>query len=250
MMKLNAFAPSLPVLPAVSNTHPANTARVGANTSSIFGQYLHPFVPMKDGVPSKRALHLFHIRVPENITPENLFKVMPSWISIFDHPNTVTVTRVIKDGLNYFSEPFFSLTQSPKMSRLILNENPLKPPSSKKDHFFYSSSSFEDKPPTSVLEWGFNKSAKIVPSENPPFSKLIVSPYKNHDGVNLEDISKSTVISFHPNDPYVPVLYHENPGIEGMQDFPTSVKAAINYYFNMPDAETLIAHIKGLKNKR
>ncbi len=243
MMKLNAFAPASP------NTRPASTARVGANTSSIFGTHLYPFVPIKDGVPSKRALHLFHIPAPKNITPENLFKVMPSWISIFFHPNTVTVSKGKLDGRDYFSEPYLTLSNSPNESRLILNEHPLKPPSSKKDHFFYSSSSFEGKPPTSVLEWGFNKSAKIVPSENPPFSKLIVSPYKNHDGVNLEDISKSTVISFHPNDPYVPVLYHENPGIEGMQDFPTSVNAALNYYFKIPSIEAFLAYIQGLQNK-
>jgi hypothetical protein len=174
---------------------------------------------------------------------------MPSWNSIFFHQNTVTVSKGIKEGLNYFSEPFFSLTQSPRVSRLILNENPLKPPSSKKDHFFYSSSSFEDKPPTSALEWGFNQSAKIVPSEDKKTSKLFVSAYKEHDGGMLEDISKSPVISFHPKDPYMPVLYHGSYGMEGMQDFPTSVNAALNYYFKIPSIEAFLAYIQGLKNK-
>ncbi|MCE2930318.1 MAG: hypothetical protein LW809_02880 [Vampirovibrionales bacterium] len=92
MMKLNAFAPSLPVLPAVSNTHPANTARVGANTSSIFENCLYPLVPQKEGITQKKMLYLFDRVLPENANISGILKVMPNWFQLifskFDESET------------------------------------------------------------------------------------------------------------------------------------------------------------------
>jgi hypothetical protein len=79
-MKLNAFAPSLPVMPAVSSTRPANTARVGAN---IFKGYPSLFIPKKDGIPPEKMFYLFHTRPPEKFSTEKILQVMPSWLSVF-----------------------------------------------------------------------------------------------------------------------------------------------------------------------
>jgi hypothetical protein len=215
-------------MPAVSKASPANTARVGTNTASIFKDHTHLLLPLKDAKPSKNMLYLFHTDVPENMPIEHILKVMPSWISLFfskfdNHETTVTASKGNLLNGKPVSHPLYSLTHFKKGNRLELNQG-----------FFRYKYETEKTP---RLEWGINN-AILTSSEKPSFSSLKVRTPGNLDGWRSEDISKRTkVLAFHPYDKDMPVLLHDDKSFKEIINFPTSLKNALEY-FGIPNITT------------
>jgi hypothetical protein len=239
MLKLNTFAPSLPIMPAVSKASPANTARVGAN---IFEGY-----PYMLAGPNQKNLYLFKSLPPKGRNVNMLLDLIPNRIFILCNKIgevgsivSVSEKRLLpskewhevinqntgaKQIISSKSKPLYTFINTPNERILEVNIAPV--------HYIYKGN-------TAKLYWQGKKNiATLKETDTLDLDVKIFGDPQKHRRDNFPKHTK--VLSFNPADKTLPVALHEDQGFGGI-NFPTSLKNALEY-FGIPNITTF----EGLK---
>ena len=258
-MKLfTSTSSNLPQLQKASS----NNARVGSNilTTTIFGNYKHPFIPHGIDKPTEKMLYLFRKPYPENSNISELLRRIPEWMSAFfcKRPNgeeQVTVSRGLllpqdswrhcQDGkvLTHRSSPLYTLIKSQAGDSLEL-----KLP--RGVHYSYETGQ------PSEMSWGSTSTCKKsfaridFPTDNPKNYNLNVV-HRVSDTEYSQQHQKYTpprkvhCLSIDTN-PYMPIIFY--PGsFFGELVFPKTINKALKY-FGIPNTATYAGYLNHFRS--
>jgi hypothetical protein len=255
-MKLfTSTGPNLPQLQKASS----NNARVGSYIlpTTIFENCTHLFIPKQEGKPTERMLYLFRRPYPENSNISELLQHIPSWMSAFfwKGPNgeeQVTVSQGLllpRNSWEHFQgEKPLTHTSIP-LYTLIKNK---------------AGDSLEINLPSGVrYSYGTGQPSEVSWGRTSPFKKSFAQIEFPKDDLNAYNLKIQTptpnqpsrrecppryahVISFNPDDPESPILYHADSYL-GPVVFPKTVKKALEY-FGIPNTATYAGYLNHFRS--